>query len=350
MPKSNRKRIKDNAGNDDDNIESITSPATRRKIESKTTGVMTKQSAAKKQDIEKDELVSSLPKPSSDCLNKKSFTQFNNLSNRLLIEAVENNQTANQNVSMQINLDKQLLIEQIEKAKKGDFPAKLFTFCEKIKFYSPILNLFHCNTVFDVKPVEPIIFKCIACSNSYSYKIGKTTNLNRHLRDIKYKNHNQLTFWLQEYDKVCPRNKKKPEIDEGTYLLVRYFISSNSALTELENPFLQKICEMAKINLHGYNSFRNIILPKVMTHLDEVLSTKLQVADSICLITDIWSIRSKGFISVSANLRYPSMERECVVLNMMEMNDTQHNAENIKDCIENMINKFNFNKSKIIGN
>lgn len=52
------------------------------------------------------------------------------------------------------------------------------------------------------------------------------------------------------------------------------------------------------------------------------------------------------FIAVGAALMNDSFEREIVILNMMRMT-TNHTAEHVKECVESMINGFDFDKRKI---
>ena len=86
-----------------------------------------------------------------------------------------------------------------------------------------------------------------------------------------------------------------------------------------------------------------------MKDLKEIITTKLQLAESVCLITDSWSSKQqRHFIALGANLTYSTFEKETLVISMMATSGTQ-NAEKLKQCIEQMINEFDFNKSKIRG-
>jgi hypothetical protein len=78
----------------------------------------------------------------------------------------------------------------------------------------------------------------------------------------------------------------------------------------------------------------------------EQIEIKLQNAESICLIVDIWTNQvSADFIGLAVVLTNSFFEREILVINMMRMPGS-HDAENIKYSIEKMINFFDFDKSK----
>jgi hypothetical protein len=139
-------------------------------------------------------------------------------------------------------------------------------------------------------------------------------------------------------------------LDENIVFVAKYFITSNAALNELQNPFLRLILAKANIRLPQYDSFRNNILPKLMKKMKRLIQDKLQLADAVSIVCDSWSSKQqKKFIAVTVNLAYPSFEKESLVLNITITEGTQ-NAERIKECIEEMINGFEFNKTKIYGN
>lgn len=54
------------------------------------------------------------------------------------------------------------------------------------------------------------------------------------------------------------------------------------------------------------------------------------------------------FIAVSANIVYNNYDKETVVIGMMKM-PGRHNAENIKICVESIVNEFKFDKTKVDG-
>jgi hypothetical protein len=128
--------------------------------------------------------------------------------------------------------------------------------------------------------------------------------------------------------------------------LVKYFISSNTALTQLQNPHLLKILDKS-IEAPSYHSFRNTFLSIVMNLMRAVQNEKLQNANAITLIVDMWTSKNnKDFIVLGSATMDDCFEREIMVLDMMRMT-TNHTAEHVKECCETMVNKFDFDKSKI---
>jgi hypothetical protein len=85
-----------------------------------------------------------------------------------------------------------------------------------------------------------------------------------------------------------------------------------------------------------------------MKKICEAIETKLQSAESICLIVDLWCKNSRDFISLAAVMTNSCHERFICVIDMQRM-EANHTAENIKKAIEEMINKKNFDKKKIKG-
>jgi hypothetical protein len=70
---------------------------------------------------------------------------------------------------------------------------------------------------------------------------------------------------------------------------------------------------------------------------------------SLCLITDIWTNKkNEDFIAVSASLVFEGFVKEVVTIGMLLM-EGAHTAENIQISVEKLVNRFKFNKAKIIG-
>ena len=84
-------------------------------------------------------------------------------------------------------------------------------------------------------------------------RLGKTTNLNKHL-----KTHDEITNWYNEYQ-ISQNIYEEKQIDDNTLLLIKYFISSNSALSSLKNKWLRELLA-DKVELIGPVAFRNSIL------------------------------------------------------------------------------------------
>jgi hypothetical protein len=84
-----------------------------------------------------------------------------------------------------------------------------------------------------------------------------------------------------------------------------------------------------------------------MNDLYSILQDKLKQAESICLIVDIWTNNvNSDFIGLAAVVTDPKLNRELHVINMMRM-PGPHSAEVIKTAIEQMVNRYDFDKSKI---
>ena len=83
--------------------------------------------------------------------------------------------------------------------------------------------------------------------------------------------------------------------------------------------------------------------------LHEAISEKLELAVTICLIVDIWTnMYNIDFIGLGASVSNSNGLRELIVIDFQPMSG-KHTAENIGTAIENMLNKFVFNKAKIHG-
>ncbi len=67
-----------------------------------------------------------------------------------------------------------------------------------------------------------------------------------------------------------------------------------------------------------------------------------------CLITDIWSTNAKDFIALAAAVTDECFDREIFTIDMMRM-EQSHTSEYVKNCIETMVIKYNFNKSLLHG-
>ena len=134
-------------------------------------------------------------------------------------------------------------------------------------------------------------------------------------------------------------------------LLVKYFISSNTSLSELANPHLLALINHLAgpnkpIKLPLYNKFRHTLLPKVLEMMYKELESKLKSAASVILIVDMWSKNATDFIAIGGALMYHNFDREIVILNMQRM-ERAHTGEYVKKCVEDMINRFEFDKSKV---
>ncbi|RNA13869.1 hypothetical protein BpHYR1_049674 [Brachionus plicatilis] len=69
---------------------------------------------------------------------------------------------------------------------------------------------------------------------------------------------------------------------------------------------------------------------------------------SICLITDLWSnISAQQYLALAASMVFSNLTKKIRVIGMVLTNDS--NADLIKECVETIISKFNFDKTEISG-
>lgn len=151
------------------------------------------------------------------------------------------------------------------------------------------------------------------------------------------------------------QNKNSKQINHGfisneNLLLVKYVISSNASLSELANPYLIQLfrhfARNAQINTAHYSKFKNTLLPEVMRLMYDQLDLKLNAACSVTIIVDMWSKNASDFIAVGASLMHENYEREVVIIGMMRMTEA-HTAEHVKNCVEKLVNRYQFDKGKV---
>lgn len=171
--------------------------------------------------------------------------------------------------------------------------------------------------------------------------------MNRHIRQQHYKNP-ETRRWLDKFNSQNTKHKKKYIISPEMLLLIKYFITSYSALAELGNPYFRNLLAKAKYEAPSDRTFKQVLddaIDKVYKKIEE----KLNEAIAICLITDIWTNkRNEDFIAVSASLNFDGFSREVITIGMMLM-DGSHTAENIQKSVEIIVNRFKINKAKING-
>jgi hypothetical protein len=278
--------------------------------------------------------------------NDSNMSVSSLMENNLSIVNDENSQTGLTNRTDSTNSTLNAIYEN---GKKGIFLPKQFEYGEIRKKYSPILNFYEHDTIFESKPTGKLNFRCLICKTKYRAKIGKSSNLNRHLVQDHLDN-KQLTEWYTKYSEQNTKSKDGSCLDDNMLLLIKYFISSNNSLVELKNKYFQKLMKQAKITSPDYRTFVNNFLPKVMQQSHEAFLTKLEKSISISLITDIWTNKQlKDFIAVAANIIDEKFNKELLVIGFTRMSG-RHCAENVKQGVESIVNKYSFDKSKISSN
>jgi hypothetical protein len=156
---------------------------------------------------------------------------------------------------------------------------------------------------------------------------------------------NRVKSWYKAYQE---NTGTKRVLDENTLMLIKYFISSNASFTELQNPYLKQLIGKF-MHVPTIFCFRDMIMTTVLGKMYEMLEKKLQNAMTVCLIVDIWTNAvNADFIGLAAVLTNEKLEREVHVINMMRM-PGPHCAEVIKSAVEAMVNRFDFDKSRIHG-
>lgn len=230
----------------------------------------------------------------------------------------------------------------IQDGLNNKFEKKKIKIQNKEIGYSPIFNFFDCQTEFLTKPQNSIDFKCLLCGKVYKAKLGESGNLKKHLE----KNHKNLKNWLETYLKHSNKSHKKWVLDENFTNLAKYFLTSSTAIKELDNPFLRK---MLKFDIPSDETFKLNILPELIDILHKAIEEMLKEAKSICLITDLWSNNSnEQFLALGASFVFKNLSKKIRIIGMTPTNGSS-NAESIKECIERIINNYDFDKRKIIG-
>ncbi|RNA02153.1 zinc finger BED domain-containing 4-like [Brachionus plicatilis] len=117
-------------------------------------------------------------------------------------------------------------------------------------------------------------------------------------------------------------------------------------MVELENPYLRKLLTF---KLPGPFNFKRKIIPKINENLHKSLEEKLIEANFVCLIIDLWSnLSNEQFLAVGASMIFKNFKKETRVIGMVKTNGSS-NAESIKELVEIVVNKFDFDKKKILG-
>lgn len=141
----------------------------------------------------------------------------------------------------------------------------------------------------------------------------------------------------------------KTTIDKETMKLVKYFIASNSAASEFNSFYFRDLFSGLKLKIPCSKTFSDVSLKDVFDKLTDCTTIKLKDAVIICLITDIWSNKQlKDFMGVAVNLINKNFEKSTIVIGLAMMPGC-HNAENTKESIESVVNKYDTDKHKVHG-
>jgi hypothetical protein len=216
-------------------------------------------------------------------------------------------------------------------AAKDEFPKKLFLIENKIKSFTSTLHFFTSKRKFEKLPSDNVDFICKICNAKLKAPLAKHTNLYKHL-----KKHPQFREWRKIYN-TFTKKTTKPVINDNMFDFIKFFITSNCSFSVLENEYLIKLLGQV-MHLPGVQSFRKTLLTEAYDILRNAIESKLNNAETICLISDIWTNENNSdFIALIAVLTDSDFEREFLIIDMMRMPGNSHTAENIKIAIETMV-------------
>jgi hypothetical protein len=208
---------------------------------------------------------------------------------------------------------------------------------------TPILNFFKFPSKFETKPHLNVNmkFKCKVCKHECRAPYGELSNLHKHIRL-----HPDLVSWKIKYNKHTGRSVSTA-ISNKLLSLIKFFVTSNISFANLTNEHFYAILD-PNIHCPSYDVFRNRILPEVYDRLHKAIEIKLKLGMSVGLIVDIWTNRTnKDYIALAAIIMNSQFEKEICVIGMIRMPPGGHNADNIKKTVEELVNKYDFDKSKI---
>ena len=141
-------------------------------------------------------------------------------------------------------------------------------------------------------------------------------------------------------------NYQKKEITDDVLQVVSFFISSNTSLLQLDNPALRTCF---KLKLPCSDTFVTTYLPFVLDRVYAEIGELLVNSESVCLISDIWTNKQMlDFMGLVACTIDSFFQRQFIVIGMCLM-PGNHCAENIKKAVEVLVNRYDFDYSKIIG-
>ena len=145
-------------------------------------------------------------------------------------------------------------------------------------------------------------------------------------------------------------DKNSPRISKFCYLIIKAFISTNTSFHHIANPDyleMENFERPEKLKIPDPRTFRTKLIPEAMNLLSKEIEKKLDKAESITLIVDMWTTRMMtDYIALGASIIFDNFQQELLIIGMMRMKQP-HTAEYIKICVEEMVNKYKFNKSKI---
>ena len=190
---------------------------------------------------------------------------------------------------------------------KKKFPSQEFLIENKKKQYTPMLHFYNYIRIYNKHPEEHerFNFECKICKKSLLSPFTDKSHLYKHLQ-----RHDDYEKWNEKYKNK--KNKKVgPIIDETTMLLIKYFVTSNTSHSNLENQYLRLL--LGKVI--GTKKFSDTIIPDVYKNFRNKFKNILDNADDICLMSDIWTAKQNSdFIALAAAIMNENLRRNVLVL------------------------------------
>jgi hypothetical protein len=160
-----------------------------------------------------------------------------------------------------------LLIDCCYWRSKSSSQRKTFCYGGIEKQYCSYLHF--TESPFEIQTsFEKVAYKCMLCPTVINCKPADSRNLKRHL-DCKGKA--IRSNWWTAYN--LSQNCVRREITEDEINLMKFFISSNTSIVQLENKHLRNCFEFS---LPCVKAFRETILPSVMNKLTTIIDKKLK--------------------------------------------------------------------------
>ena len=167
--------------------------------------------------------------------------------------------------------------------------------------------------------------------------------MSKHLRI-----HPQTKAWVDAHAKHTKRFSECI-INKPLFHFLLVFIGSSLPVNILREEKFVSFVNLT-INCPSPEYLRNTLLESVLSKLLNRIQKKLRQAISISLMIDLWSNRvMTGYIGLGAVCTFSDGHRELMILDLQAVTE-KHTAENVKIEIENMVNSFDFDKSKLNGN
>ena len=194
---------------------------------------------------------------------------------------------------------------------------------------------------------EKIQFQCLFCSEPpITCVLGSTYNVMKHLKN-HCKGNEDLKTWVKGYEanNMHPPVNKCTITDE-TMRIVRYWVSRNNAYSSFDDKWFKKLFESP---IPCSKTFKAVILDNLCDKIKTEIDLILENAVSIVLISDIWTSKFMlDFMGVAAIVIFSDFTKKTLVLGL-DLMPGNHTAENIKVAIENIVNKYEYNKGILHG-